>query len=241
MYRTLVVFVIAMSSIRQIPRDIVQLPAPRTTDGMPLDQALVSRLSVREFASTPLTWSEIGQLLWAAQGITHDDGKRTAPSAGATYPLELFVATADGLFQYRPDGHTMTRVTTRDLRKDIRQAAGGQDAINAPAIFAFTAVPRRTAARSFHEAGHAVAPRPDDGAIEAFVDSFVSCRTALQKTGGARRLLVISSIAPRSASSRVASIASFGASVSASKRRRRTHCIVRKRRRAAGSAAEAPR
>jgi len=147
MYRILVMFVMAMTSIGQMARDVVKLPAPRTTGGMSLDHALVARRSVREFASTPLTWSEIGQLLWAAQGITHDEGKRTAPSAGATYPLELYVATADGLFVYRPNGHSVTRVTERDVRRAIQHAAGEQDAINAPAIFAFAAVPARTAAR----------------------------------------------------------------------------------------------
>jgi SagB-type dehydrogenase family enzyme len=147
MYRMLVIFVIAMSSMGQMRRDVVKLPAPRTTGGMSLGQALVARRSVREFASNQLTWSEIGQLLWAAQGITHDEGKRTAPSAGATYPLELYVATADGLFEYRPNEHSVTRVTERDMRRDIWQVSGEQDALNAPAIFAFTAVPARTAAR----------------------------------------------------------------------------------------------
>ena len=147
MYRILGIFVIVMSSIGQVPSDVVKLPAPRTTGGIPLDQALAARRSVRDFASTPLTWSEIGQLLWAAQGITHDEGKRTAPSAGATYPLELYVATADGLFRYRPNEHTVTRVTARDVRRDIQRAAGGQDALDAPAVFAFAAVPARTAGR----------------------------------------------------------------------------------------------
>jgi len=142
-----VIIVIAMSSIGQISPDVVKLPPPRTRGGAPLDQVLVARRSVREFASTPLTWSEIGQLLWAAQGVTHDEEKRTAPSAGATYPLELYVATADGLFHYRPNGHSVTRVTARDVRRDIQDAAGEQEAINAPAIFAYAAVPARTAAR----------------------------------------------------------------------------------------------
>ena len=105
------------------------------------------RRSVRDFGSTQLTWREIGQLLWAAQGITHEEGKRTAPSAGATYPLELYVATADGLFAYHASGHTAIRVIARDVRRDIRHAAGEQEALNAPAIFAFTAVPARTAVR----------------------------------------------------------------------------------------------
>ena len=147
MYRILGIVVIVMCSIGQMPRDVVKLPAARTTGGMPLDQALVSRRSVHDFASASLTWGEIGQLLWSAQGITHDDDKRTAPSAGATYPLELYVATVDGPFQYRPNGHNVARVTARDVRKDVQRAAGEQDALNAPAVFVFAAVPARTAAR----------------------------------------------------------------------------------------------
>lgn len=95
----------------------------------------------------PAYLTQIGQLLWAAQGITHDGDKRTAPSAGATYPLEVCVATAEGLFRYRPNGHEVARVKGRDVRQDIQQAAGEQDAIEAPAVFAFAAVPARTAAR----------------------------------------------------------------------------------------------
>lgn len=137
----------AKSSVGQVSRDIVRLPAPRTTGAVSLDQALTARRSVREFASTALTWNQIGQLLWTAQGITHDGDNRTAPSAGATYPLELYVATAEGLFHYRPTAHEAARVKARDVRQDIRQAAGEQDAIDAPAVFAFAAVPGRTAAR----------------------------------------------------------------------------------------------
>jgi SagB-type dehydrogenase family enzyme len=125
----------------------IRLPEPRRQGTMSLEAALAARHSTRTLTRDSLDLADVGQLLWAAQGITHDEGKRTAPSAGATYPLELYVATADGLFQYRPNGHSVTRVTARDLRRAIRQAGGGQDALDAPAIFAFAAVPARTAAR----------------------------------------------------------------------------------------------
>lgn len=130
-----------------MPRDVVKLPALQITSARSLDETLAARRSVRDFASTPLTWDQIGQLLWAAQGMTHEEGKRTAPSAGATYPLELYVATADGLFHYLPNRHAVARVDTRDWRRDVRRAAGGQDALDAPALFVFAAAPARTAAR----------------------------------------------------------------------------------------------
>ncbi|MGE5246091.1 MAG: SagB/ThcOx family dehydrogenase [Betaproteobacteria bacterium] len=138
---------IAMSSVAQLPRDAVKLPAPQPTGGVSLNDALAARRSVREFASGPLTWGQIGQLLWAAQGVTHDDGKRTAPSAGATYPLELYVATAAGLYHYLPARHEVVRVAVQDVRPDIRRAAGAQAAVDAPALFVFAAAPARTAGR----------------------------------------------------------------------------------------------
>jgi len=140
-------FFIAACPTAQMPGDIVKLPQPRMTGAMSLDEALKTRRSVREFTSAALSWDQIGQLLWAAQGVTHDGGKRTAPSAGATYPLELYVATAEGLFHYLPDRHAVARVGSRDVRGEVRRASGGQDAVNAPALFLLTAVPARTAGR----------------------------------------------------------------------------------------------
>ncbi|MEJ2732527.1 MAG: nitroreductase family protein [Anaerolineae bacterium] len=65
------------------------------------------RRSVREFNAQPLTNGELGQLLWAAQGITRERGFRTAPSAGALYPLEMYLATTDGVFHYQPHDHQL--------------------------------------------------------------------------------------------------------------------------------------
>jgi SagB-type dehydrogenase family enzyme len=141
------VVLIVMSSVEQMPRDAVKLPAPNTAGGVSLNEVLAARRSVREFTSAALTWGQIGQLLWAAQGVTHGGSKRTAPSAGATYPLELYVATADGVFHYLPSRHEVIRVGGRDVRRGVRRAAGGQDAVDAPVLVVFAAVPERTAAR----------------------------------------------------------------------------------------------
>ncbi|MDY7040425.1 MAG: nitroreductase family protein, partial [Chloroflexota bacterium] len=83
----------------------IALPTPALRGEMSLEETLTSRHSVRSFTADPLTLAEIGQLLWAAQGITRDWGARTAPSAGALYPLEVYVATAEGLYHYVPQGH----------------------------------------------------------------------------------------------------------------------------------------
>ncbi len=145
--------------------DPVALPAPDTTGTVPLEQVISERRSAREYADTPLTNDQIGQLLWAGQGIT-DEGRdyRAAPSAGALYPLEVYVVTADQVMHYLPDGHQVevrddTRVATQ-----LQAAAFDQPAVErAPAVFVISAVKARTEAKYGgvgsrlvdREAGHA--------------------------------------------------------------------------------------
>ncbi len=143
-------------------QETVKLPPPRVKGTMSLEETLAKRESVRELKAPPLSWEEIGQLLWAAQGITHGDGLRTAPSAGARYPLELYVSTPAGVYRYDPRRHEVARVLSRDARGDIRRAALNQGALDAPSIFIVTAYVERTArygeraTRYVHiEAGHA--------------------------------------------------------------------------------------
>jgi len=127
---------------------MVKLPDPLTEQEMSLQTALSSRRSVREFSSEPLTMDEISQLLWAAQGITHDGDRRTAPSAGATYPLELYLVTAESVFRYIAREHTLLPTIDGDLRKDLCAASLEQEFIlEAPATFIFTAVFARTEQR----------------------------------------------------------------------------------------------
>lgn len=134
-----------------------------------LEQALAQRRSVREFAVAPLALEELAQLAWAAQGAT-GGGHRTAPSAGALYPLELSVMVgnvaglAPGIYRYEPDGHRLALVVKGDRRAQVAAAAFAQGWVaEAPAIFVIAAVARRTTAkygkrgvRYVHmEAGHA--------------------------------------------------------------------------------------
>jgi SagB-type dehydrogenase family enzyme len=108
---------------------------------MSLEEALARRRSVREFRAEALTDRELSQLLWAAQGITHADGLRAAPSAGALYPLEFYVALPGGFFRYEPRLHQLVRLSERDLREAMCRAALGQEAITqAPAVFVIAAV-----------------------------------------------------------------------------------------------------
>jgi len=134
--------------------DRVALPAPRRDGGMALASAVSRRRSLREFGAGPLTLEALAQLLWSAQGVTAPDGGRTAPSAGALYPLEILVAAGDverletGLYRYRPHDHVIERITANDPRRALARAAVRQDWIaRAPAVLAITAVPSRTAAK----------------------------------------------------------------------------------------------
>jgi len=147
------------------PQATFTLPAPSPSRQTCLEDALTKRRSVREFTASPLAPEEISQLLWAAQGITHTRGFRTAPSAGALYPLEVLVATAEGLFHYEPQGHKLSAVTHEDVRTGLYGAALHQEPVlHAPAVFVVTAVYGRTetkygtkrSPRYVHlEAGHA--------------------------------------------------------------------------------------
>jgi SagB-type dehydrogenase family enzyme len=128
--------------------DTVELPAPETTGAMSLEEAIAGRRSVRAFRADPLSPRQIAQLLWALQGITRRDGRRSAPSAGALYPLEVYLVRADGLYRYEPAGHRLVRRDPRDLRGPLGRAAFDREALpGAPAVFVITAVYGRTAAR----------------------------------------------------------------------------------------------
>ena len=125
--------------------ETTMLPTPVREGQLSLEDVLERRRSIRDFTNEPLTEAEISQLLWSAQGITDPRGYRTAPSAGALYPLEIYVATADGFYHYEPEPHHLTRLADRDLRPALHQAALSQDAIiEAPAVFVIAAVYART-------------------------------------------------------------------------------------------------
>jgi SagB-type dehydrogenase family enzyme len=143
---------------------VVSLPAPRLTGETALEEAIASRRSVREFTNDVLSWQDLSQLLWAAQGITDARGLRAAPSAGALYPLEVYVVLPSGAYRYVPASHAVELLSEGDLREDLWQAGLRQDALHdAPAIFVIAAVHERTEAKYGEraeryvklEAGHA--------------------------------------------------------------------------------------
>lgn len=128
---------------------LMELPQPATDGEFPLAQAIERRRSVRSFKPAPLSREQVGMLLWSAQGVTCPvESLRAAPSAGATYPLELFVVEERGVHRYVGDRHRLKTVSTEDRRAGLAQAALGQAPIaEAPVNLVIAADYSRTKAR----------------------------------------------------------------------------------------------
>jgi len=144
--------------------ELINLPEPKKISPVSLEEVISARRSRRKFLPRSLTMGQISQLCWAAQGMDAASGFRNVPSAGATYPLELFVVTTDGLFHYLPAEHALDKLTDSDLRAELSAAAWGQRFIKeAPLTLAFAAELARTTGRYgrrgiryvYTEAGHA--------------------------------------------------------------------------------------
>ena len=149
----------------------IKLPEPRYDSEFSIEEAILKRRSKREYSQEALSLKDVSQLLWAAQGITGPPGfGRAAPSAGGTYPLEIYVVAGRvegleaGIYQYNPEGDSITRIRTGDFRKELQEAGLNQEWIGNAAIdLVFTAVYERTTdkygdrgIRYVHlEAGHA--------------------------------------------------------------------------------------
>lgn len=123
--------------------EIIKLPEPKLEGKMSLEEAIVKRRSIREFSDTPLTKEEISQILWAAQGITDKEkGFRSAPSAGALYPLEIFLVVGEngvedispGVYQFLPEEHSLKVILEKDVKEDLANAALGQSAVGEAAV-----------------------------------------------------------------------------------------------------------
>jgi len=104
---------------------LIQLPAPKLDGPVSLEKALATRRSIRRFSDRKFTMEQIGQLAWAGQGITEKTrGLRTAPSARASYPIKLYLATPSGLYLYLPEKHALQVLGETDVRGQLsRQPA----------------------------------------------------------------------------------------------------------------------
>lgn len=119
---------------------LLTLPVPLNDSETSVEQALHARRSVRTYKPAPLSLSEVSQLLWAAQGLTHRAGMRTAPSAGALYPLEIYIVAGDvtslqaGVYHYNPQEHGLILIREGDIRPELSEAALQQSAVKDAAI-----------------------------------------------------------------------------------------------------------
>ena len=123
----------------------INLPGPRTDGGISVEKALKERRSIRSFGKDGLTLNEVSQLLWAAQGVTDDKGHRTAPSAMARYPLQVYLLADNvtglpsGVYHYSSQGHNLTVIAQGKIDEYYNATAGFEAWIKtAPAIFVIT-------------------------------------------------------------------------------------------------------
>jgi SagB-type dehydrogenase family enzyme len=154
-YSAAVVLVLIFSATAGVmadPQNYISLPSPVLSGANSLEQLLDQRRSVRTFENLPVSLADIGQLLWAAQGITNREGFRTAPSAGALFPLELYLVAGNvdglslGIYHYQPHNHRLHKIGSADRRRALARAAFGQSWMQqAAGIIVFAAVYERTA------------------------------------------------------------------------------------------------
>ncbi|MGD9402819.1 MAG: SagB/ThcOx family dehydrogenase [bacterium] len=131
----------------------VNLPEP-DHDGLTVEEAIRQRRSVRVYAAEAVTLAEISEILFAAQGVTGEAGGRAlraAPSAGATYPFEVYVfanrveGLEPGLYRYLPHGHELEMLRAGNLGEALSEACLGQDMpAEAACTLVLAAVPERT-------------------------------------------------------------------------------------------------
>jgi len=139
---------------QQAPGTTIKLPEVRHQGAMSLEAALWARHSTRSLTRDSLSLADVGQLLWAAQGVNRPDGHRTAPSAGATYPLELYLLASRvrdlpaGTYHYKPAGHELEGVATGDPLPALTSSATRQAWIaDAAVVVVFAGAYDRTAGR----------------------------------------------------------------------------------------------
>jgi SagB-type dehydrogenase family enzyme len=151
---------------------LVKLPPPALKGTVSVEAALKARRTVRHFASRSLDLPQVSQLLWATGGTSDPRGLRTQPSAGATYPLEIYLVTGDrgvsglapGVYRYRPGDHALELTLKGDQMGKVAQASLNQSWMaTAPVMVVLAAEFSRCTARygqrgimyTHMESGHA--------------------------------------------------------------------------------------
>lgn len=132
-------------------KSTIKLPEPVHKGEMSFEEAMLKRRSIRSYSNEPISLAQVSKLLFAAQGITDERGFRTAPSAGALYPLEVYALAGNveglksGVYKYKPENHELVKISSGDKREELGRAALGQSAVkDAPLDIVLSAVYERT-------------------------------------------------------------------------------------------------
>ncbi|MCS7128425.1 MAG: SagB/ThcOx family dehydrogenase [Sulfolobales archaeon] len=146
----------------RVEAEEVLLPLPKKVTLISVEEAMLYRRSIRDYLTTPVAIEKLSMILWAAQGVSETKwGLRTAPSAGATYPLEVYIVVGAsgvaleegvyleaGVYKYDVHRHSIKLVAEGDRRAELAKAALGQEWVeNAPVVIVICAVYERTTAR----------------------------------------------------------------------------------------------
>ncbi|MDR2833136.1 MAG: SagB/ThcOx family dehydrogenase [Streptococcaceae bacterium] len=124
-----------------------ELPQPQKIGRISVEEALTNRRSKRNFTDEALSQNELSQILWAAYGVTNERGFRTTPSAGALYPLEIFIVIGnvegieDGIYRYIATENKIVQVKSGDFRRELQAVSLNQNSVgSAPIALIYTAV-----------------------------------------------------------------------------------------------------
>jgi len=141
----------------------IALPSPSMDGGLSLQACLRQRRSVRDYSEQPLTLQQVSQLLWAAMGVTTPAGLRTAPSAGAVFPVRAHVVAANvdgvpaGFYTYDADRHELSLLAKGDKRRRLEKAAADQQCVGQCAMVVVLTGYYRRLLREFGEGGRKLA------------------------------------------------------------------------------------
>lgn len=123
-------------------RGVVELPEPDLSGDMSVEEAIQSRRSQRVYSEEPVTLAELGQVLWAAQGVTDESGHRAAPSAKSAYPYSLYVVVRNvadldpGLYVYQPETHSLGDLGMVNASERLVEAGVQENSQTAPVVIA---------------------------------------------------------------------------------------------------------
>jgi SagB-type dehydrogenase family enzyme len=135
--------------LKSLPEQEIRLPLPSISGKISIEEVIQKRRTIRAFKNKPLDIKKLSQILWAAQGITDKDSKlRAAPSAGALFPIWVYIAIGknsvekikEGVYKYRPERHTILKIREGDVLQKLALASLGQRWMKeAPIIIILTA------------------------------------------------------------------------------------------------------